>query len=140
MVSSANLRSFTELDFRRTVVGVQGEEQWGENSGLIVQVLDENFLSLISCCLSFLFSLFSNKGWDTLPDFCPNAAAVGYCCCCRLLLLLLQSKLMNLLLPVHMLIQCCEYIITSVLIEGGQLGSRNSHKDLFFNKTIIIET
>ncbi len=39
---------------------------------------------------------------------CWIAAAVGYCCCCRLLLL--QSKYRNLLLPINMPIQCCEYL------------------------------
>ncbi len=52
-----------ELDrgvFRCAVVRVEGEEQWGENAALrssstpvlMVQVLDENFPSLNSCCLS----------------------------------------------------------------------------------------
>ncbi len=34
MVSSANFRSLTEGVFRGAVIGVQGEEQWGENTSL----------------------------------------------------------------------------------------------------------
>ncbi len=37
------------------------------------------------------------------------AAAGGYCCSCRLLLLL-QSKYRNLLLPIHAVMRCCEYL------------------------------
>ncbi len=49
-----------ELDrgvFRSAVIGVEGEEQWGEDATLgapvlIVWVLDDNFPSFTSCCLS----------------------------------------------------------------------------------------
>ncbi len=34
MVSSANFRSLTEGVFRGAVIGVEGEEQWGENTAL----------------------------------------------------------------------------------------------------------
>ncbi len=34
MVSSANFRSFDRGVFRGAVVGVEGEEQWGENTTL----------------------------------------------------------------------------------------------------------
>ncbi len=51
-------------------------------------------------------------GINLLCSCCWIAAAVGNCCCYRLLLLLLllQSKYRNLLLPMHMSIQCCEYL------------------------------
>ncbi len=42
-------------------------------------------------------------------QICSAAAAVGYCCCCRLFLLL-QRKCGNLLLPIHTLIRCFEYL------------------------------
>ncbi len=61
------LQEFDRGVFRGAVVGVEGEEQWGENTTLrapvlMVQVLDENFPSLTSCCLS-VRKLVSTDRW-----------------------------------------------------------------------------